>query len=132
MTIDLSGLPRRVSLSIGERLEIPLPSYVGSGNTWSAICLRGDDVARVSVLLGDLPPLPPIRADGVVEPPALMLVPEFAVVEGLAYGEANWRLALARSFDPSNPAAVHDLDITVCNGLRGAIDHFTSKSLPAR
>jgi hypothetical protein len=127
MTIDLLGLPRRISLSIGERLEIPLPSYVGSGNTWSARCLRGEDVARVSVLLGDLPPTPPMQADGVVEPPALVLVPEFAVVEGLACGEANWRLSLARSFDPSNPAAVHDLDITVWSGLHGAIAHFTSR-----
>lgn len=113
MTIDLSGLPRRVSLTIGERIEILLPSYVDSGNTWSAMCLRGEEVARVSVKLGDLPPMPPVLADGVAEPPALMLVPEFAVVEGLAYGEATWRLVLARSFDRSNPAAAHNLDITV-------------------
>ena len=69
MTIDLSGLPRRVSLTIGERIVIPLPSYADSGNTWSAMCLGGEEVARVTVKLGDLPPLPPALADGVAEPP---------------------------------------------------------------
>lgn len=77
------------------------------------MCLGGEEVARVSVTSGDLLPMPPVLADGVAEPPAPMLVPEFAVVEGLAYGEATWRLVLARSFDRSNPAAEHDLDVTV-------------------
>jgi hypothetical protein len=113
MTIDLSGLPRRVSLTIGERIVIPLPSYADSGNTWSAMCLGGEEVARVTVKLGNLPPLPPALADGVAEPPPLMLAPEFAVVEGLACGETTWRLVLARSFDRSNPAAEHDLEVTV-------------------
>lgn len=113
MTIDLSGLPRHVSLTIGERIEFQLPSYANSGNTWSAECLSGEGVASVSVKLGDLRPMPPALADGVAEPPALMLVPEFAVVEGLASGETVWRLVLARSFDRSNPTAEHDLGVTV-------------------
>lgn len=113
MTIDLSGLPQHVLLRTGERIEIPLPSYANSGYNWSSMCLRGEEVARVSVKLGDLPPMPPVPTDGTAEPPALMLVPEFAVIEALAYGEAIWRLVLDRSFERSNPAAEHDLYVTV-------------------
>ena len=57
--------------------------------------------------------MPPVLPDGVAEPPALRFVSEFAVVKGLAYGETTWKLVLARSFDRSNPAADHDLDVTV-------------------
>jgi hypothetical protein len=111
MTIDLSGLPRSVSLRIGELIEIQLPSYAGSGYIWSAKCLRGAEVARVSMKLGDQPPKPSVLADGKAEPPEIVQVPEFVVIEGLAYGEATWRLVLARSFDRSNPAATYDVDV---------------------
>jgi hypothetical protein len=113
MSIDLSALPRRVTLAVGARTEIPLPSYAGSGNTWSASCVRGADVARVSVELGAAPPTPARPADGTAEPPPLGYVPERAVVVALARGDALWRLALARSFGPPDPAATHELAVTV-------------------
>lgn len=113
MTIELSGLPQHVLLRTGERIEISLPSYANSGYNWSSICLRGEEVARVSVKLGDLPLMPPEPTDGTAEPPPLMLVPEFAVIETLAYGEAIWRLVLDRSFERSNPLSTHDINITV-------------------
>lgn len=113
MTIDLSKLPRCVSLVVGERIMIPLPSYADSGNIWSAMCLGNEEVARVTVKLGNQPPASSGLANGVAEPPSLMLVPEFAVIEGLKCGKTAWRLILARSFGRSNPAATHDLDIAV-------------------
>ena len=113
MTVDLSGLPRHVTLAAGGAMELPLPSYANSGNAWSATCVRGEGVAQVSVELGEAPVVPTPPGDGTAEPPPLMLVPERAVVRALACGEATWRLVLARSFDPSRPAATHDLEVTV-------------------
>jgi hypothetical protein len=113
MTIDLSALPWTVALAVGERIEIPLPSYAGSGHKWSAVCIHGQEVAHLSVKLAEPPPAPTTPRDGTAEPPPLMLVPELAVVVGLARGEAAWRLVLARPFDPSKPVATHDLRITV-------------------
>ncbi len=113
MTIELSELPRHVLLRTGERIKISLPSYANSGYNWSSICLRGEDVAKVSVELGDIPPVEPVPTDGTAEPPALMLVPEFAVIEALACGKAMWRLVLDRSFERSNPLSMHEINITV-------------------
>lgn len=117
MTIDLSNLPRHVTLEVGGRIEIPLPSYAGSGHTWTAICVCGQGVAQVSLELGEVPAALLLPGDGTVEPPPLMFVPERAVVYGLTCGEATWRLILARSFDPSKPAATHDLLVTVVNSV---------------
>jgi len=114
MTVDLSGLPRDVTLEVGGRMEISLPSYAGSGNIWSATCLGGQGVAHVSVELGEAPAVLTPPSDGTAEPPPLTLVPESVVVYGLACGEATWRLVLARPFDPSKPAATHDLQVKVC------------------
>lgn len=113
MTIDLSNLPQQVRLAVGERTEIPLPSYADSGNIWSATCLRGHGVARVSIELGEHSSIPDTRGNGTTEPPPLMLVPERAVVSGLAIGEADWRLVLSRSFGAAPPAATHEIRITV-------------------
>ncbi|HEY7035539.1 MAG TPA: hypothetical protein VH482_29635 [Thermomicrobiales bacterium] len=113
MSIDLSALPRHVTVAVGGRREIPLPSYAGSGNAWSATPVSGEEVARVSVELGGAPAAPMRPADGTAEPPALVMVPEVAVVVGLARGEATWRLVLARSFDPAHPTATHELRVTV-------------------
>lgn len=111
MTIDLSSVPRHVTLAVGESLAIPLPSYSGSGNAWSATCVRGDAVAQVSVEVGGAPPAPDAGSGGA--PPQLMLADELAVVRGLASGDAVWTLVLARSFGPPTPTATHDIEVTV-------------------
>ena len=116
MTIDLSVLPKHVTLTVGERIELPLPSYAGSGNAWSATCIRGLGVADIAVAMGhsaSADAAPTLPVDGTAEPPALMLVPERAVVRGLACGEAIWHLVLARSFDPARATATHVLQIAV-------------------
>lgn len=61
----------------------------------------------------DAPAVPASPGDGTAEPPALMLIPDRAVVLGVAPGEATLRLVLARPFGPSTPAAVHDFEVTV-------------------
>ena len=113
MTIDLSGLPRRVSLTIGERIVIPLPTC----RLWQHLVRHVPGRGGSSQSNGEVgrSPAPAACAGrmGWPEPPPLMLAPEFAVVEGLACGETTWRLVLARSFDRSNPAAEHDLAVTV-------------------
>jgi hypothetical protein len=110
--VDLSALPTTLTLKVGDRVEVPLPSYAGSGNAWSVSCIKGLDVAQVRLESGPLPPPSPPGA-GTSEPPPLMLAGERAVVSGLAPGEATWWLVLARSFGPPTPTAVHDLQITV-------------------
>jgi hypothetical protein len=113
MTVDLSSLPQKIELAVGERVSIPLPCYSGSGNVWSVTNVSGPEVARVSVEPAEIPPMPPSSGDGTAEPPELVLVPDRAVVFGLAPGEAIWRLVLARSFGPPVHTAVHDLHVTV-------------------
>ena len=110
MSIDLSGLPRRLTVAVGDRLEIALPSYLGSGNAWSASCLYGADVALVTVAM--TPPDTTAAAPG-GGPPEPRLATERAVVRGLTAGESRWRLTLARSFGPPEPTAIHDFDIDV-------------------
>jgi hypothetical protein len=100
-------------MEVGEHLVFPLPSYAGSGNSWSAVCLGGHAVATVSVELDDVPQFQAISGDGATEPPSLMLVTERVVVCGLASGEAIWQLVLARSFDLSKPTATHILRVIV-------------------
>ncbi len=114
MTIDLSGLPRHVTLAVGGALEFPLPSYADSGNVWSATCVRGEGVAHVSVELGEVPAsVDPARRRYRRAPVRSCSSRRRAVVRGLASGEATWRLVLSRRFDPSRPAATHDFDVTV-------------------
>jgi hypothetical protein len=114
MKVDISGLPRRITLAAGDRAEIPLPSYAGSGNAWSVSCIRGQEVASVELGTAEVSPIPTGPRDGTAEPPPLALVQERAVVVGLARGVAVWRLLLARSFDvPGEPAAALDFEITV-------------------
>lgn len=113
MTIDLSSLPLGITVAVGGRSEICLPSYAGSGNSWSVRRVGGGEVARVWVEMGESPTAVASPGDGIAEPPALMLVPERAVVLGLAPGEATWRLVLARPFGPSTPIAAHDFHVTV-------------------
>ncbi|MGB9181240.1 MAG: hypothetical protein WCB68_18560 [Pyrinomonadaceae bacterium] len=117
MSVDLSSLPKRVAVAVGRRSEIPLPSYSGSGNRWSVQCLSGGDVVRVWVEPDEAPPIAASPGDGIAEPPALMLVPDRAVVSGVSPGEAMCRLVLARPFGPSTPTAMHDFHVTVVAAL---------------
>ena len=110
MSVDLSALPRSITVKVGERAEIALPSYAGSGNRWSARCMGGK-AAEVRVEVEAIPPPPP--GDGTGPPPPLRLAPEKAVVLGLAPGEAAWRLELSRPFGVREPAATHELRVTV-------------------
>jgi hypothetical protein len=113
MSVDLSSLPRKITLAVGARAEVRLPSYSGSGNSWSVTRVSGPEAARAWVEPADDVSVPASPADGTAEPPALVLVPDRAVVVGVAPGEATWRLVLARPFGPSTPAAVHDFQVTV-------------------
>ena len=113
MTLDFPDLPRSIELTVGDRTEIPLPSYAGSGNIWSAKFISGQGVCQVAVVLGYPPVASGLPAGGMTEPPPLVLVPERAVVSGLAPGEAIWRLVLGRPFNSFELTAAHDLEVTV-------------------
>lgn len=108
---DLSALPPAVTLPVGGRVLVRLPSYSGSGNAWSARCLDGSGVADLQVQVG------PATQEGYAlppdEPPDAAPAPETLVVEGVEVGEARWQLVLARSFAPAAPTATHELRVTV-------------------
>ena len=109
MTIDVGDLSRPVTVAVGDCVELPLPSYSGSGNSWSAECLSGKNVARVLIMM-DPPPAPARPRSG---PPEPALAAERAVVHGLSVGTAHWRLALARDFGPRTPTATADVEVIV-------------------
>lgn len=113
MSIDLSGLPDRVTLAVGQRRDIALPSHAGSGNAWSAETVDGEDFARVAVEVGESPYDPESPGGGTAPPPTTAYAPERAIIDGLAPGEATWRLILARSFGSGEPTATHMLHVTV-------------------
>lgn len=110
MSVEIPGLPRRITVTAGDQHEIPLPSYAGSGNTWSAIAVSGEDAATVTMETGPARPPAPVPGGG---PPEPRLAAERAIVSGLRAGRAHWRLELARSFGPRQPVAVVDIDIEV-------------------
>ena len=110
MSTESLDLPRRITLAAGGRREIPLPSYAGSGNAWSATPVSGEDVAAVTVETEPPPPPVPIPGGG---PPEPRLSSERAIVSGLRVGHARWRLELARAFGPRQPTAVTNIDIEV-------------------
>lgn len=113
MSVDLSDLPREVIVRVGERQAISLPSYFGSGNSWSVTTVRGEDVARVWIELPENPDVAEPPDKGTTEPPDLMLVQESAIVLGLAPGKANCKLTLARAFGATEPTATHEFQVTV-------------------
>ncbi len=110
MSFEVPGLPRRITVAAGGQQEVALPSYAGSGNAWSATALTGEEVATVTVETG--PRLPPADVPG-GGPPEPRVAAERAIVRGLQVGQAQWRLALSRSFGPPEPTAVVDIDIEV-------------------
>jgi len=112
VTIDLSFLPDRVEIAVGQQRDLELPSYAGSGNAWSVACLSGCDTAQARVeLRPDAVPRPVARAgEG---PPAPFLVPEVLTIRGLRPGRSRWKLTLARDFAPRPPTAEHELDVDV-------------------
>lgn len=113
MSVDLTSLPQHVTLVVGKRMVIALPSYANSGNTWSSTCVRGQEIAQLSVELGESPVPGDSGGSGTAEPPPLTLTPEYAVVAGLASGEAVYQLILSRTFGPAQVAASHELRLTV-------------------
>jgi len=113
VNVELPGLPRQVTVAAGGRHEIPLPSFSGSGNSWSARAVSGADAATVTVRIS--PPPPPAAVPG-TGPPEPRHAAERAVISGIRAGHARWRLELARSFGPRHPTAVVDIDIEVTNG----------------
>lgn len=113
MSVDLSELPREVIVRVGERQAISLPSYFGSGNSWSIRTISGEDVARVWIELPESPDVVEPPDIGTTEPPDLMLVQESVIVLGLAPGKAMCELILARAFGAREPTATHELQVTV-------------------
>ena len=113
MTVDLTSLPQHVTLGVGERMVIALPSYASSGNTWTGTCFRGQGIAQLSVELGESRVTGDLGDSGTAEPPPLTLTPEYAVVAGLAGGEGVCQLVLSRTFGPRQVVASHELRITV-------------------
>jgi len=111
--VELPGLPQQVTVAVGGRHEIPLPSFSGSGNSWSVQAVSGADAATVTVETS--PPPPPAAVPG-TGPPEPRFAAERAIISGLRAGHARWRLELARSFGPRQPAALVDIDIEVTNG----------------
>ncbi len=113
MTVDLSGLPRRVRVAVGERAEIGLPSFAGSGNVWTAEPVGSPATAVAAVAVRTDPAArAPVRDPG-GEPPSSYAAPVVAVVAGRMPGTARWRLVLARPFAPRPPTAVHELTVDV-------------------
>ena len=114
MGVDLSGIPTHVTVMVGERLVIELPSYAGSGNGWS-VSGNPDDVASVEVQV--IPPEPPRHPTTLAgDPPPMTMATEQAVVRGLSPGGTRRQLVLARSFGPPRPTAVRDIAVTVRPG----------------
>lgn len=113
MTTDLSSLPSHCVVKPGGQARLPLPSYAGSGNAWSAVCVSSPHVADVTVVVGAVPSTDGGRRDGVSEPPPMQLAGESLVVKGRVPGLAVWRLVLARSFGAREVAAEHELHVAV-------------------
>jgi hypothetical protein len=112
VTVDLTSLPDRVELAVGQDHAVVLPSYAGSGNAWSAACVDGPEVARaaIEVRADAVTRTPPRPGEG---PPAPFLVPEVLTIRALRRGRARWRLTLSRDFAPQPPTAEHDVEILV-------------------
>jgi hypothetical protein len=112
VSVDLSRLPERVTVRVGERVLVELPSYAGSGNHWSVVPPADGEGARVSVGPEPAaPPPPPAAPEG--PPPSATPVPERAVIEGHSPGVSSWRLVLARQFGDRTPVAEHELEVVV-------------------
>ena len=113
MSVDLSALPRRVTVRVGEVVEVPLPSFAGSGNLWTARPAGdpgGAGIAEVTVRT-EPSAAPPGTPGGA--PPSSWSAPVAALVAGRAPGSARWLLVLARPFAPDPPTAVHELEVEV-------------------
>jgi hypothetical protein len=113
MSVDLSNVPTHLTLAVGERIVIPLPSYAGSGNFWSIRCRGRNSVVDARVELDRSPREPVAEDGGTTEPPQPVLVAERLVVSGLAVGEDLCQLVLSRSFGHPAPSASRELRIAV-------------------
>lgn len=118
MTADLSDVPSHLTMAVGERIAIPLPSFAGSGNSWSVRCRHANSVVDVRVELDRSPIEPLAEGDGATEPPQPVLVRELLVVSGLAVGEDVCQLDLSRAFGLSRKTASRALGVTVVASVR--------------
>lgn len=107
-------LPAEISVRAGRSVDLELPSYAGSGYSWSLEFPDGTDIATaVLEPLVNAPAGPPPQELGVSEPPALTLVPDRLTITGLSPGTTYCHLTLRRPFVPGPPAAQYDVHVTV-------------------
>jgi hypothetical protein len=114
MSVDLSEVPHRVTVQVGAVVEVPLPSFAGSGNLWTARPASDPGaagIAEVTVRTDPAAAPPGGRPGG--EPPSSYAMPVVAEVAGRSPGSTRWLLVLARPFAPDTPTAMHELDIEV-------------------
>ena len=115
MSVDLSELPQRITVFVGDEVEFALPSYAGSGNYWSIEIPEPSGAARVLVELQQGPESSsgPVPTAGDREPPDAAPVPESLRVTGLSPGVERCRLLLARDFGDAPPTATYDFEVVV-------------------
>ncbi len=113
MTADLSAVPEWVGVGVGERVTVPLPSFAGSGNTWSC---TGYDEGVVHASIEIAAPQASQPGDGTTEPPAMELASVHLTLVGASAGTTTVRLVLARSFAPLPPTAEHTITVAVNEG----------------
>ena len=107
-------LPDEITVQAGRSVDLELPSYAGSGYSWTVESPGGTDIATAVLgALGNDPASPPPQEPGVTEPPTVTLVPGRLTITGISPGTTHCYLTLRRSFASGPPAARYDLQITV-------------------
>ena len=111
-------LPNEITVQAGHSVDLELPSYAGSGYSWSLESSGDSDIANA--VLGPLvnaPAGPPPQELGVSEPPALTVVPDQLTITGLSPGTTHRHLTLRRPFATGPPAAQYDVQISVTTAI---------------
>jgi Chagasin family peptidase inhibitor I42 len=102
------GLPRSLTLAIGQSVRVPLEGAMGAGNTWQALAVGDTIEATVEVI----PPAGHDKPAGGL-PPGTSAASEVLIVTGVRPGTATVSLRLGRSWEPETPLATHQLDVRV-------------------
>jgi hypothetical protein len=113
VTAELSSLPRRLVVQAGDLIEIPLPSFAGSGNQWMPSLISAPDIADVAVEIRHPESLNDQTGGGTREPPGAFVAPEVLKVHGLRPGLTRWKITLSRPFAPDPPTAEREIEILV-------------------
>ena len=114
MSFPSPNLPDAITVQAGRSVDLELPSYAGSGYSWSVEAPTGTAIADAVLRpLGNAPTGPPPQEPGVTEPPDLVLIPDQLTITGRSPGITHCRLTLRRRFDPDPPAVQHDVRVTV-------------------